>query len=66
VRLSPANARKLYEMVEAEGASISITGEAPAQAWSGDWASEDSPQESRASRRERRAAQSPVEEFSLF
>ena len=66
VRLSPANARKLYEMVEAEGASISITGEAPAQAWSGAWASEDTPQESRASRRERRAAQSPVEEFSLF
>jgi lipoprotein-anchoring transpeptidase ErfK/SrfK len=66
VRLSPAHARKLYEMVEAEGATISIAGEAPTQAWTSAGADEEAPRESRASRRERRATQSPVEEFSLF
>ena len=60
IRLSPGHARKLYEMVAAEGATISISGEPPTHAWSNEY-----PQ-TRTRRRAPAAAGSSDELFSLF
>ena len=60
IRLSPGHARKLYEMVGAEGATISIGGEPPTHAWSNEH-----PQ-TRTGRRSPPAARSSDELFSLF
>jgi len=60
VRLSPGHARKLYEMVAAEGASISIGGEPPSQAWSR------AEPEAKTGRRARPAAVASPDPFSLF
>ncbi len=60
VRLSPGHARKLYEMVAAEGASISISGEPPTHTLSSEETG------IRMGRRVRPAAQSSPDPFSLF
>lgn len=60
IRLSPGHARKLYDMVAAEGATISIAGEPPTHSWS----SEDL--QTRTGRRARPAPPSSDELLSLF
>jgi lipoprotein-anchoring transpeptidase ErfK/SrfK len=60
IRLSPGHARKLYEMVAAEGATISISGEPPTPAWSNE------EPRIKTGGRTRPAAESSPELFSLF
>jgi len=60
IRLSPGHARKLYEMVASEGATISIGGEPPTHAWSNE------EPRIKTGGRTRPAAESSPELFSLF
>jgi hypothetical protein len=60
IRLSPGHARKLYEMVGEEGATISISGEPPSHS------SYSEQTQVKNGRRARPAPEAPAELFSLF